>query len=259
MNKYNHPFFKDRTGEKHITNQGYEVTIIKYHNNSNCTIQFNDISSTTLESIIYRGIKKTRNPSHPTIYDIGYIGQGAYLTHTNGKKVVKYKIWQSVIQRCYSEKFQEKHATYKDCSVAEEWFNFQNFAKWSENNWKPYMNSEWHLDKDILVKGSKIYSSETCAFVPREINNLFLKGESSRGEYPIGVCYRKATKKFSARISKTTKNRAELGLFETPEEAFQAYKIAKEEYIKEVADKWKGQITEQVHQAMYNYQVEITD
>lgn len=45
----------------------------------------------------------------------------------------------------------------------------------------------------------------------------------------------------------------------TPEEAFQVYKVAKETYIKEVADEWKDKINPKVYQAMYNYQVEITD
>lgn len=54
-------------------------------------------------------------------------------------------------------------------------------------------------------------------------------------------------------------NRRHLGTFDTPEEAFQAFKTEKEAYIKEVADKWKGQITKQVYQAMYNYKIEITD
>lgn len=43
------------------------------------------------------------------------------------------------------------------------------------------------------------------------------------------------------------------------EEAFYKYKEAKELYIKEVADKWKNQIPEKVHNALYNYVVEITD
>ncbi len=47
--------------------------------------------------------------------------------------------------------------------------------------------------------------------------------------------------------------------FNTFEEAFQAYKIAKEEYIKEVANKWKGRITEQTYIALYNWKIEITD
>ncbi len=50
-----------------------------------------------------------------------------------------------------------------------------------------------------------------------------------------------------------------LGTFNTPEEAFQEYKIAKEEYVKLLADKWKPYITEPCYKALYSYEVEITD
>lgn len=52
-----------------------------------------------------------------------------------------------------------------------------------------------------------------------------------------------------------------MGTFDTPEEAFQTYKIAKEAYIKEVAqDSYdKGEITEKVYQALMNWQIDITD
>ena len=107
----------------------------------------------------------------------------------------------------------------------------------------------WHLDKDILVKGNKIYSSETCCFVPLEINTIF-KNDRQKG-------YNKTAKgNFIVRVNKL-KYRETVGRFNTELEAFQAYKTAKEEYTKEVADKWKGKITEQVYEAMYNYQVEI--
>ena len=32
----------NRTGEKHITNEGYEIEIIEYLNYNNCTIKFID-------------------------------------------------------------------------------------------------------------------------------------------------------------------------------------------------------------------------
>lgn len=48
-------------------------------------------------------------------------------------------------------------------------------------------------------------------------------------------------------------------LFDTAEEAFEVYKNEKEDYIKKLADKWNGKITEKAYQAMYNYKVEITD
>ena len=45
----------------------------------------------------------------------------------------------------------------------------------------------------------------------------------------------------------------------TIEEAFLNYKINKELYIKQIADKWKGIISDKTYYAMYNYKVEITD
>ena len=59
-------------------------------------------------------------------------------------------------------------------------------------------------------------------------------------------------------ISKNSKI-INLGTYNTPEEAFDTYKVAKEQYIKEVADKWKNSITERVYQALMNYSIEIAD
>jgi hypothetical protein len=52
----------------------------------------------------------------------------------------------------------------------------------------------WHLDKDILVVGNRVYSPETCIFVPTRINNLFVTRESLRGDYPLGVKLSKCKK-----------------------------------------------------------------
>ena len=95
------------------------------------------------------------------------------------------------------------------------------------------------MDKDIVFKGNKLYSEDTCVFVPREINNLFTTRVRFRGEFPIGVHYSTGKGKFVAQISKNCDKRIHLGLFDTPEEAYLAYKKEKECYIKEVAEKWK--------------------
>ena len=109
------------------------------------------------------------------------------------------------------------------------------------------------------MKGNKIYSPETCAFVPTEINTLLISCKTTRGKYPIGVTLNKGGgKKFIAQITKNKKH-FHLGYYGTPEEAFEAYKEAKEEYIKEVANKWRSQITEEVYNALINYKVEIDD
>jgi len=118
--------------------------------------------------------------------------------------------------------------------------------------------SGWALDKDILQKGNKLYSKDTCCFVPQEVNSLLIKRDNSRGEYPVGVCFRKATGKFMAQLTVNGKQKT-LGYFTTPEEAFQVYKAAKEAQIKAVADKWKYLLDERVFQALLAYEVNIDD
>lgn len=50
-------------------------------------------------------------------------------------------------------------------------------------------------------------------------------------------------------------------MYNTEEEAFYAYKDAKERYIKSVAEKYfqEGKITKRVYNALMKYEVEITD
>lgn len=163
-----------------------------------------------------------------------------------------YDIWKRIIDRCCDEKYQEKYPTYKDVTVCAEWYDFHNFSKWYESN---YIET-FHLDKDVLCRNCKIYSPETCCFVPREINNLFTNRYNKRGIYPLGVS--KLNNLFKSNIS-INGLRVHLGLFKTPQEAFEVYKIAKENYIKEKANEWKGKITEEVYNAMYVYEVDIKD
>lgn len=188
------------------------------------------------------------------LYNIGFVSKGIYITTYGTKSRKSYSVWKDILRRCYDEKTQEKFSAYKGCSISEEWYDFQNFARWYENN----HIEEFQIDKDILIKWNKIYSSETCCFVPQEINSLFTKKSSKRGKYPIGVIKRNRKKPYEANINKNGKC-LYLGVYLTEEEAFQAYKEAKEKHIKEVADKWKDLINNKVYQAMYNYQVEITD
>ena len=145
------------------------------------------------------------------------------------------------------------------------WLCFANFLEdleilKQEYNWSE--DKKLNLDKDILHKDSKVYSLENCVLVPDWVNSLFIKRDASRGEYPIGVSYHKRDKKYEARCNINGKLKG-LGLYNTIEEAFNAYKMAKENEIKRVADECvlKGYITQEsrLYNAMINYQVEIDD
>ena len=138
--------------------------------------------------------------------------------------------------------------------MCDEWKRYSNFKRWFDENYTP----KYDLDKDILVKGNKVYSPDTCCFVPHFINSLLINCKRNRGSYPVGVSKRGS--KYIAYINRQLKHII-LGHYSTPEEAFQAYKEAKESYIKEVATAYynEGKITEKVYNALMNWKIEITD
>lgn len=245
--------FKDRTGEVFKTNQGYKVKIIKYESSAVCEIQFLDEHGLKYKAS-YASISKglIHHPFHRTVYGVGFLGDFKFKKRDDSRALM---VWKSMMGRAYSDKVKKRQPRYKDCCVSEEWHNFQNFKRWYIENFKSYMGL-WHLDKDILIKGNKTYSPETCCFVPRDINLLFTKQEKNRGDLPIGVF--KDNGKLRVSLTKFKKSVYFSG-FSTPAEAFNKYKEEKEKYIKEVADKWKDLIDIKVYEAMYNYKVEITD
>lgn len=242
----------EKVGQKFTTNEGYDIEIIDYITSTNCTIVFND--GTVLKNKAYSDIKRgqIKNPTRIIKLGVGYIGIGDF---SSARHLEAYKKWYNMLNRSYNDAKEFK--AYKDVTVWAEWYNFQVFAEWFYDNYNPEYMQKWQLDKDILIKGNKVYSPETCAFVPQEINSLFLKSDNTRGLTPVGTSMTRNAK-YAAKYKKDNKIVC-LGTFNTPEEAFQAYKTEKEKYIKEVADKWKPLIKQDVYEAMYNYKVQIND
>ena len=138
-----------------------------------------------------------------------------------------FSLWRSVLERTCCLSFKERRPTYKNTSVCEEWLNFQNFAKWCYGqkllNAKDDKGSYYQLDKDLILKGNKVYSPETCCFVPPALNNLIRSKSTSARGYPIGVSPHRKTGRFVVKVVLFDKNK-HLGLFDTAEDAFQVYK-----------------------------------
>ena len=252
--------FIDRTGEINYNKHGSKMIICKYITSENIDVYFPQYDW-TVKHIQYGRFKRgyVKCPYEKSVYGVGYIGEGKYIISKNGKETDVYKIWRGVLRRCYDEKVHKKHPTYKDCIVCEEWHNFQNFAKWYEENYYQVNNEKMHLDKDILIKGNKIYSPQTCIFVPNKINTLFTKGDAVRGDLPIGVALDKRHNKYQSQCRTQNGSRKWLGYYNTSYEAFQVYKRFKESLVKQVADEYKPYIPQKLYEAMYNYKVEIID
>lgn len=240
-----------------ITTKNVKMKIIQYDDYDNIIVEFQDEYKAQVHTG-YHHFKHgdVTNPYYKNVCNIGFIGVGqySYVTH---KEI--YVIWERMLQRCYDEKYQEKHPTYTGCEVCKEWHNFQNFAQWYEENYYEIHGEKMCLDKDILHKGNKIYSSNNCIIVPNRINMLFVKSNKSRGDYPIGCSYNKEKNKIEVNCQRYPYKRKFLGYYDTIEMAFCHYKQFKENYIKQVADEYKDLIPQELYNAMYNYEVEITD
>lgn len=167
---------------------------------------------------------KTR-AKHKLIYSIG-LNDSLAPVYVNGKPLKAYKLWGGMLERCYSADCQAKHPTYLGCSVAEDWLSFSAFEMWFNTN---YVDG-YHLDKDILVQGNKVYSAETCVFVTKKLNTLLTDSGASRGVCPLGVCFRKDLQKYAARVH-TDAGLRFLGHFTTALEAHRAYQLAKADVI----------------------------
>lgn len=186
-------------------------------------------------------------------------GVGINLESMRGKEkgvtLKLYNHWANMLERCYSNRHRR---TYADCSVDPQFHVFQDFTRWAKQQIGHEIEG-FQLDKDILKKGNKVYAPETCCFVPKEINLLFPSNQYARGECPIGVY--KSTRKKPGFVSRCSVNGLQrwLGMHDTPELAFLAYKVKKEEIIKAMAVKHQAVIEPRVFEAMLAYTVEITD
>ena len=264
----------DRTGEINVSNEGCVMKIIEYNNANNIIIEFQDEHKYRLYTK-YGAFKngQCKNPFYPSVYEHGYLGTNkegnapkAYeLKDSKTIQTWEYSKWNRMLARCFDSKYKEKYPTYKGVACCDRWLCFANFLEdleilRNEYNWDE--NEKLNLDKDILHKSNKIYSLENCILVPDWINTLFIRRDAKRGDCPIGVSYNKQYKKYQALCSINGKQKG-IGLYNTPQEAFNAYKIAKENEIKRIVNDCvlKGYITKdsRLYNSMMGYQIKIDD
>lgn len=187
------------------------------------------------------------------ILGVGTNSRGKYKTAgIDGKMAKSYATWRSMLSRAYCPKVHARWPTYIGCSVSDDWLEYQDFAKWFENH--EYSNQGYHFDKDLLIPGNKIYAPDRCVFVPQQLNNLITDSRAIRGQYMQGVYFKKGWNKFRAGININGRGK-HLGGFDTELEAYNAYKEAKEQYVKDMAIKWQDNIASNVYDALMNWEL----
>ncbi len=230
-----------KVGQK-FTNKFGEYEVIEKNGGAWYTVKFSDgFTKKSTDKTIREG--KVKNPYAPFVKGVGYIGEGRFYCRDGKNYKPEYEIWNGVLKRCYDQKFQTKHKTYVGCSVEDSWLNFQNFAEWytSQPN---YGDKQYHLDKDLVVLGNKIYSAETCRLIPQEINSLFT-GSSNTNK---GVHFCNTKRMWIAQChkgeltSKGNPKQSYLGAYKTELEARKAYAVCKTEKAEELIEKYKDSL-----------------
>lgn len=241
------------TGTRFKTNNYGFCEVVEYVSNRKVVVRFDSGYVTTSEmGQLRRGDVKDK--SLPNIRGVAY-NDYPHPVKIDHQHIPEYVLWRNVIERSF---FNLTNA-YKNVEMCDDWLHFSKFKRdiTSMPNFNEFLNEGWHLDKDILVKGSKLYSPETCCFVPKELNSSFV-GLKNRTKLPLGVKYCKKTKKYVSQILLNGEKKG-LGYFKNPADAFYVYKTRKEAWLKDLAEKWKGKIDDKVYFAIKNYEVCIDD
>lgn len=165
---------------------------------------------------------------------------------SDGVRLKSYIVWQDMLRRCYSNEYKTRRPTYADCTVSDDWLIFSHFKLWFDAN---YILG-YSLDKDIRYPGNKHYSSDTCLFVPPELNTL-LAPSPLNSRRLTGASFVRKLGKYSSTYRSYGKT-VYLGVFDTAEQAHSAWVIAKRQHIMNVAASLLGscRITQFVHDAV---------
>ena len=168
---------------------------------------------------------------YPKVLNIGNIGYGPY---SDKEHKEAYSCWRNMLQRCYDESC-KSYPNYggSGVTVSKDWHDFQNFAEWYYKN----KVADSHLDKDLF--GGKLYSEQTCVFLPCEINNLLIQSRKPVKKNKTGT--------FSCRIYHD--GEVQNKTFETEEEALYWYKINKKHFLMKVSNDMlqQGKISSEVY------------
>lgn len=241
------------------TNYDGEVRVLEYINSKNILIEFIDTQYQKKAQLgnLLSGLIKDYSISF--MHNIEGL---VYGDEVGRSKLPEYSRWKSMLERCYDHKRHLVDPTYKDCTVSDNFKQFPYFKDWCNVqigfNSKDDKGKPFHLDKDILVKGNRQYNENVCVFVPHDINTLLSQGGHSKGELPVGV-YHSATKGKYLSCLNRYGNNVKLGTFTTIEDAFKAYKQAKEAHVKEVVNKWKSMVDIRVYETLMDWSISIND
>lgn len=260
-----HPTFGMLVGHKFTNSDGCVGEVVEIHSESEVSIKWFDGITTHKHrmGMIRRG--SIYYPNAKTVVGVGYFGIGKYKPNKSGKNInynpVVYRKWMKMIVRCYSEVEQKKSSckAYIGVKVCDEWHNFQNFALWADDKLDKFIEG-FELDKDMFGTG-KLYCPEYCTLLPDKVNGLLSNQWSSKvADLPEGVNVIKPKTK-NSKVGYCSRchingKREYLGYYDTPEEAGEVYRIAKENEARRLAEEYKNVLSEREYLKLKSFTLE---
>ena len=233
-----------KIGDVFDVNSGGTVTVLALLQSRDCIIQYNDSSEYKQRATLAR-VKSgaLRNPYLPSVQGVGYFGVGMFRSQdrkNSGVRSLEYRTWKAMIERCYTVTSTDN--TYTDCTVCDEWHNFQTFALWYVST--GYYGYGYHLDKDLLIPNNKVYSPETCCMLPGVLNTALSMTDSMLPGISL-----QSSGRYVVRVSGLIAGRF-VGTYDTLEEARFQYAIYKKKRILEIITGFKGKIAPYVIDAL---------
>lgn len=229
-----------KVGEVLTNREGQEAVVIKYIDSRSVRVRFKSTGSEEVFRAYHLRMGQFKDKYFPSVCGVGYLGEAK--SSVNGRKKKSYSTWNNMLIRCYDSKRLKKSSSYMGCTVQKDWLCFEVFERWFDEN---YIEG-YHLDKDIMVKGNKVYGKEYCCFVPSAINNAIIQEQATERDLPSGVNL------LGGNYYQTSVAKRYIGIYRTPEEASNAYIQAKKQYVTELAKEYydKRKISKGVYDAL---------
>ena len=201
MKSLNNVSYKDCVGKVCKSLNSGDFKVLKYNNKKNIEIEFLKTGYRKVAEMKEVRNGSIKDPYSPSVCGVGIVGT-KYPSRVNGVHTKEYDLWTGMLQRCYSTTLKKKRTTYEGCEVSDNFKSYEYFYEWCHKQ-VGFSNKDWQLDKDLLIKGNKVYSESTCVFIPKFLNSLLLTNKRVRGEHLLGVHYDKHNGAYKASISFT--------------------------------------------------------
>ena len=252
-------------GKVMSTKKSGDFVVKKYVSATEVHVEFVSTGYKTIAAAKEVRNGNVKDPLFPRVAGIGFIGVGVHSGTLDGtnKNTPVYEAWRGILRRCYDPSC-KNYSIYEDVEVCEEWHNFQNFAEWfcaQEHHDKGFV-----VDKDLKIFGNRAYSPGACTLVPKAVNSVFTGSDERLNprELPKGVHFCKTKRVYVAQVHKGevtklgNKKQTYLGQFKDKVPAILAYKRAKEDHVKKVAEKYREVLHPQVYKNLMMYEVDVS-